>query len=234
MEGWICLYRKILENPIICKDSDYFAVWCYLLLSATHKDMNVIFGGDKIILREGQLITGRKVIAEKFKISESKVKRILIDLENDQQIDRQRSNKNSLVTIINWNKYQSVDQQNDQQVTNKWPASDQQVTTNNNVNNINNITMKQDIEKKNIKRKVFQKPTVEEINQYCTERENKVDPQRFFDFYESKGWKVGKEPMKDWKACVRTWEKNTSIKQPIQRNTGNVFFDILREEGKMK
>lgn len=92
-----------------------------------------------------------------------------------------------------------------------------------------------DNKKEKIKRKVFQKPTVEEINQYCTERGNKVDPQRFFDFYESKGWKVGKEPMKDWKACVRTWEKNKSnTSQSVQRNTGNVFFNILREEGKMK
>lgn len=92
-----------------------------------------------------------------------------------------------------------------------------------------------DIEKEKVKRKVFRKPTVEEINQYCTERENKIDPQRFFDFYESKGWKVGKEPMKDWKACVRTWEKNkANTSQSVQRNTGNVFFDILREEGKMK
>lgn len=138
MEGWICLYRKILDNPIICKDSDYFAVWCYLLLSATHKDINVIFGGNKITLKEGQLITGRKVISEKFKISESKVKRILIDLESDQQIDRQRSNKNSLITILNWNKYQNTDQQNIQQMTSKWPASDQQVTTNNNEINIYN------------------------------------------------------------------------------------------------
>ena len=83
------------------------------------------------------------------------------------------------------------------------------------------------------KNSVFQKPTVEEINQYCTERNNKVDPQRFFDFYESKGWKVGKEPMKDWKACVRTWENNTN--KTVQRNdSDNVFFDILRNEGKMK
>lgn len=53
----------------------------------------------------------------------------------------------------------------------------------------------------------FSKPSVEEIAEYCAERENTVDPQNFFDFYESKGWKVGNQPMKDWKACVRTWER---------------------------
>jgi len=57
-------------------------------------------------------------------------------------------------------------------------------------------------------KKRFTKPTVEEIKAYCDERKNKVSPQRFFDYYESKGWVVGKSPMKDWKAAVRTWEKN--------------------------
>lgn len=56
--------------------------------------------------------------------------------------------------------------------------------------------------------KRFRKPTLEEISAYCKERKNNVNPQRFIDFYTSKGWKVGKEPMKDWKACVRTWEQD--------------------------
>src|SRR5690606_10250500 len=54
----------------------------------------------------------------------------------------------------------------------------------------------------------FNKPSLEEIEEYCFLRNNKVDPQKFYDFYEGKGWMVGKNKMKDWKACVRTWEKN--------------------------
>ena len=50
-------------------------------------------------------------------------------------------------------------------------------------------------------------PTLEEVKAYCTERGNKVDPERWFDYYTSNGWKVGKNPMKDWKAAVRTWER---------------------------
>ena len=53
----------------------------------------------------------------------------------------------------------------------------------------------------------FQKPSLEEIRQYCISRSNKVDPEQFFNFYESKGWIIGKSPMKDWRAAVRTWEK---------------------------
>lgn len=71
-------------------------------------------------------------------------------------------------------------------------------TPNNINNNINN----------NISAKRFVKPTVEEVRAYCKERNNNVDADKFITHYQSNGWKVGKTPMKDWKAAVRTWEKN--------------------------
>lgn len=137
--GWIKLHRKLLDNPVVMKDSDYLAVWIYLLLNASHTEYPVLFGGKKISLKAGQLITGRKSIASTLGISESKVRRILDLFEIDQQIDRQRSNKNSLVSILNWDKYQIFDQQIDQQATNNRPTSDQQPTTNKNNKNIKNI-----------------------------------------------------------------------------------------------
>jgi hypothetical protein len=56
----------------------------------------------------------------------------------------------------------------------------------------------------------FIPPTVEEVEAYCQERDNEVDAEQFVDFYESKGWMVGKNKMKNWKASVRTWERDTS------------------------
>lgn len=137
--GWIKLHRKLLDNPVVMKDSDHLAVWIYLLLNASHAEYPVLFGGKKISLKAGQLITGRKSIASTLGISESKVRRILDLFEIDQQIDRQRSNKNSLVSILNWDKYQIFDQQIDQQLTNKRPTSDQQPTTNKKNKNIKKI-----------------------------------------------------------------------------------------------
>ena len=58
------------------------------------------------------------------------------------------------------------------------------------------------------KKKRFTKPTLEEVRSYCADRGNNVDPQQFMDHYDSNGWKVGKNDMKDWKAAVRTWERN--------------------------
>ena len=54
----------------------------------------------------------------------------------------------------------------------------------------------------------FTPPTVEQVREYCAARGNNVDAQSFVDFYESKGWMIGKNAMKDWRAAVRTWEKN--------------------------
>lgn len=61
----------------------------------------------------------------------------------------------------------------------------------------------------------FTPPTVPEVEAYCRERKNGVDAQRFVDFYASKGWKVGSQPMKDWKAAVRTWEQRESSERSI-------------------
>lgn len=62
----------------------------------------------------------------------------------------------------------------------------------------------------------FVPPTLEQVQEYCRERGNNVDAERFIDFYESKGWMVGKNKMKDWKACVRTWEKREAKPVPKQ------------------
>ncbi len=140
MEGWLSVYRQLLDNPIVCKDSDYLAVWMYLLLNATHKNMKTVFEGKKITLKPGQLITGRKAIHEKFEnISESKIQRILKKFEIEQQIEQRTTTKNRLITIKNWNKYQVSEQQNEQLANNKRTTNEQQVNTNNNVNNDNNI-----------------------------------------------------------------------------------------------
>ena len=85
--------------------------------------------------------------------------------------------------------------------------------TNNKSNDIKNNTLSIG---RNAK---FQKPSPEEIRSYCLERGNKVDPEQFFNFYESNGWKVGKNSMKDWKAAIRTWEKREKEVAPRKRES---------------
>lgn len=138
LEGWVKMHRKMLDNPIVFKDADHVAVWTYLLLNATHKEYPAIFKGNKIILSPGQLITGRKAIADKLHISESKVQRILKWFENDQQIEQQTSNKNRLITVVNWSVYQDIEQENKQCLSGNQPTNKRQMDTNKNVKNVKN------------------------------------------------------------------------------------------------
>ncbi len=71
-------------------------------------------------------------------------------------------------------------------------------------------TDKEKEKKCNKPQKRFTKPTLEEVQAYCQERNNNVDAQKWYDHYEAVGWKVGKNPMRDWKASVRTWERGES------------------------
>ena len=70
--------------------------------------------------------------------------------------------------------------------------------------------------------KRFTPPTVEQVREYCLERKNSVDAETFVDFYVSKGWKIGKESMKDWKAAVRTWEKRYKKEEPKKKDKSHL------------
>lgn len=123
------------------------------------------------------------------------------ELKQKGYIDYKKGHSNQAGTYV----IVSFDTQNDTQ-------SDTQDDTQSGhtLGTLNKLNKNKQGKKENIQRKIFVKPTVDEVKQYCAERKNKVDAEKFWDFYESKGWKVGKEPMKDWRASVRTWEKGNA------------------------
>ena len=84
------------------------------------------------------------------------------------------------------------------------------------------------------KRKRFEKPSISDIKQYCIERNNNVTAEQFYDYYESNGWKVGKNSMKDWKAAVRTWERSeyrkpTTTKKTNTEQTLDAIYKVMNE-----
>lgn len=120
---------------------------------------------------------------------------------------------------------------NNQEQTKRQPDANQDITENPqtetkrqpNVNANENVLKEKDNLKVIQKEKRFTKPSVEEIKSYCEESGNNLNPQRFFDFYESKGWKVGNSPMKDWKAAVRGWcsrERTLEAAKGLLHKTG--------------
>ena len=91
-----------------------------------------------------------------------------------------------------------------------------------------------EIEEPKSKAKRFTPPTLEDVIAYCNERGNSVDAQHFIDYYTSNGWLVGKNKMKDWKAAIRTWERNgyssakpaTTYKSNTKAQELNDFYDV--------
>lgn len=80
----------------------------------------------------------------------------------------------------------------------------------------------------------FTPPTLEEVQAYCIERKNNVDAERFIDYYTSNGWMVGKSKMKDWKAAVRTWEKNGYNAKRTNTDEAMDFYELgMQMEGGM-
>lgn len=145
----------------------------------------------------------------------------------------------NVITIPNWNKHQTLDayekrKERDRLYQAERRAKQKQLALKSSDASTDSssdiVISEEDKEEDKIKIKKsnsrFTPPTPEEIKAYCIERQNNVDYERFYDFYSSKGWMVGKNKMKDWKAAVRTWEKGnkqTSNSTPKVTNRFNNF-----------
>ena len=123
-----------------------------------------------------------------------------------------------IIKVVNWEKYQNIEglekirEQTRQRVADfrqkqkSLPDVTLQVTPSN-ATDKNRLDQNRSDKEKN-KRIAFTPPTIEEVTAYCLERNKGVDPGKWHDFYQAKGWKIGKNAMRDWKAAVRTWERN--------------------------
>lgn len=202
---WLKLNRGILKWGWY-SDANTMRVFLDILLNANYEDGE--YRGHQI--KAGQCVVGRKALAKRLCISEQSVRTALEHLKSTNEITIKSTNKFSIATITNWAKYQCRDDeanhqnnhQANQQSTNNQPTTNQQLTTS------------KKGRREEGKKYIFIPPTVEEVRAYCSERKNNVDPQTFVDFYQGKGWMVGKNKMKDWKAAVRTWER--SRKESVQ------------------
>lgn len=190
--GWIKIHRKLMKWEWY-KKSEMVHLFLHFLLLANHEENK--WQGK--VIKKGQFITGRKQLEKEIGVSEQTIRTCIKRLKSTNEITTKPTNKFTLITIINWGQYQSKETKSTSKststLTNNQPTTNQQLTTNKNVKNVKN-------EKNNIP------PPLEEVKKYCLERNNGVDYNKWFNFYSSKGWMVGRNKMKDWKASVRTWE----------------------------
>lgn len=227
--GYIKLYRKCLENEFFLeKPFDRWRAFEYLLISARYKPSRVILKGQVIELEAGQLIVSEKKLAEKWDWSRGKVRRFLSLLESLQMIQVNGTAYGTLVTIENYTKYQCDGTSDGTTDSTSGGTSDSTSDSTSDGTHIKKDKKVKKVKKdKNIYNNArarackthtanFSPPDIQDVKAYCMERKNNVDPERFIDFYEAKGWMVGKNKMKDWRAAVRNWERNEASKSAAQ------------------
>lgn len=182
MEGWIKLHRQIVEWKYF-KNSEIYHVFSAMVLLANHKDG---FTKDGTRVLRGQLMTSNKSLSGITGISESKIFRIVEKLKIEKQIEKLGNSKNTIITIINYDEYQSNEELLENQMKSNRNASEEQVKTNKNANNAknekNNITVgffedegNQDIEEVSEKELVIKILTA--LNSICftNHRPNKLN-----------------------------------------------------------
>ena len=125
--GYIKLWRKIFDSGIQ-KEPATFTLWIWILCNVTRKPLNYIARGQQIKLEPGELIVGRKKLSMELRLSERSIRTCLDHLEKWQNLTIRSTNRFSILKVMNWELYQQKenenDQQNDQEVTSKRPASD--------------------------------------------------------------------------------------------------------------
>lgn len=219
--GWIKLYRSSLDHwlyteyrPLTRREA-----WETILLTVNYESTKVLIKGQIYECKPGQSLLSLESWAKEFVWSIQQVRTFFKLLESDGMITTDGLQYTTRLTVCNWDSYQGVS--TDQKQTKNRPKSNQQQSANKPL-----TTIKEGEESKEGKEDIWEKsnrflpPSISEIESYCIERKNAVDANKFFDFYQSKGWMVGKNKMKDWKAAVRNWEKTQNYGSKTNANIG--------------
>ena len=196
MSGWIKIHRKFLDWEWFNK-SEAVHLFLFMLIKANHKSGK----WQGIDIERGQFISSLGNISNATGISVQTIRTILKKLEKTNEIELKSTSQYTIVTICKYECYQDENETSNKPITNNQQTTNKQLTTNKNEKNVKN------------ERSIFIEPTYNDILEYCSERKNGVDVNKFLNFYSAKGWMVGKNKMIDWKACIRTWEKPIEIQE---------------------
>lgn len=221
--------EKVLLIESLPEADSIIVIWFKLLcLAGKQNNSGVFMMNDKIAYTD-------EMLATIFRRNINTVRLAIQTFESFGMVEK----IDNVITIPNWEKHQNLDQlemareqtrkrvakhrekqkllaENGCNVTETLPVTqcnadriDKNRLDKNRIDKDIDIDIDKDIINKTTTTKRFKKPTVDEIKSYCEERNNMVNAEAFYDYYESKDWMIGKNRMKDWKAAVRTWERNT-------------------------
>lgn len=197
-EAFIKLYNKMLKWGWY-DDTNTFRLFMHCLLKANWCPCE----WHGIQLDAGQFVTSLPNLSKETHLSVSQVRTSLSHLTLTGELADKSHGKYRVITVVKWNEYQG----NDRLIADKSQIDSSLIASTKDIKNKDIKTINNNIYKNN---RGFTPPSVDQVKEYCLERNNNVDPEAFVSFYESKGWMVGKNKMKDWKAAVRTWEKSSN------------------------
>jgi len=223
VNGWIKVHRSLLDHPIWL-DGPFTRgqAWVDLLLQTNHKPGHIrTANGRRISVSRGQCGMSQLTMAKRWGWSRGKVKRFLTELERGgmiiQKTVQQTGHQNTLVTICNYNGFQSdiveggtIGRTTDGHQTVQ--QTDTKRGSNKNEKNVKN--------EKKTKNRVFIPPTIPELHDAFKDKkcpDPMAEAQRFFDYYESNGWKVGKNKMQKWKAAVAGWVNRSNQQRESEK-----------------
>lgn len=202
LNGYVKLNRNLLDWRWY-RDANTIRVFLHLLLSANFKDQPF----ENIIVRRGEVATSYGAIAEALHISARQARTAVTHLKVSSTVSVKQYSKFQVISIISWDLYQCAVSGTEAV---KSQAEVSQKSTNEECKESKKDSMPP-------RRTRFTPPTVEEVKAYCAERGDHVDADRFVDFYTANGWTQGRgKPIKDWKACVRTWERSDREEQKAE------------------
>ena len=208
-KGFIMIDRSILEDDMYFSEKfTRMQALMDLCLLAAFKSRTFYIRGNKVELQPMQVAKSIRDLADRWQWGINKVRSFILELEKSGIIDTQ---KTSVIQIITIKKYVVMNTQTDTQ-------TDTPIIKNNNVNNENKEiviesvvvsneqqTLPTPTKEKKRRSSVFVKPTLEECIAYANEKGFNWDASRFYNYYESNGWRVGRNPMKNWKAAMSSW-----------------------------
>lgn len=210
LNGYVKLNRNLLEWRWY-RDANTTRVFLHLLLSANFKDQPF----ENIIVRRGEVATSYGAIADALHISARQARTAVTHLKVSGTVSVKQYSKFQVISILSWDLYQ-CDVSGTEAV--KSQAEVSQKSTNEESKERKKDSMPP-------QRKRFAPPTLDEVQKYCQERGNTVDAEQFCAFYESKGWRVGNQPMKSWQAAVLTWERRERKDRAEQEKEGTSAYE---------
>lgn len=225
--GFVSLFRTI-RSHWIWQDAEKLKWWMDILLEVNYTSKKVLIGGRLLECGRGQSLNSLPTWAKRWRTDVSSVRRFFKLLESDDMIITENVSKTTRLTVCKYDSYQSKEHDSDTQTTRRRHADDILTTSNNKDNNINKDNNKEERDKPDPIKLV--KPNKEVLTDYFCEIgmddfTAQGQAKKFVDYYDSNGWKVGRNSMKDWKAAARNWKdrnakfsNNGTTQKPVASN----------------